>query len=130
MDVTLKIEAFNAERSSLFNAADEAHYIGDVIVGLVFLGENYPLVEEPEEKSTNHPCLYIKKDYRSYYLCFGPLDGELDMDEDLVILFKNGVQWIIRYRCCDHDEVSLSCTREWYFNGEKTYNPMHLRPTS
>ncbi len=123
--VNLKIHAIDADGNELMNP-DNQYFIGDELV-LYFRGNSY-VYERNAESDTTSLCLTFKEQYSRNFLIFGPIDGAMDYDEDIIIRFITGGSWIIHYYCANHDEISLHCDREWYFNGSKTANPIFLKP--
>lgn len=68
-----------------------------------------------------------------HFLVFGELDGAEDMDEDLVLQWRNGTRDTIHYHCSDHKvkkngegEWEIECQRDWKLNGMPADNPFRL----
>lgn len=68
-----------------------------------------------------------------YYLVFGEIDGALDLDEDLVITWKDGTEDVIHYHCADHKVEKqkdgnwfIDCERSWQLNKQPSTNPFQL----
>ena len=53
-----------------------------------------------------------------FVLYFGEIDGEDDMDEDLVITWPDKTKDTIHYHCSKHNERKMSCDRSWKLNGK------------
>ena len=53
-----------------------------------------------------------------FVLYFGEIDGEEDMDEDLVITWPDKTKDTIHYHCSKHNERKMSCDRSWKLNGK------------
>ena len=125
-DVMLEISLQDTFGNELFNPEDQAHFIGEEIVGLEFQGKLYSL-ESKLAKEDKMLRLFINETIsKRHYLTFGPLDGALDMDETMLVKFTGNQEWEIRYICSDHNETTLSCQRKWFFNGDRASNPIRL----
>lgn len=82
-----------------------------------------------------HDTLYFSKDQKEfcYFLVFGELDGAEDMDEDIVLQWRDGTSDTIHYHCSDHKvekngngEWEIDCQRDWKLNGTPAANPFRL----
>lgn len=124
-DVLLYINLKDESGNELFDPDDKTHFIGDEIIGLEYQGKLYTLESEPDEDDKLLH-LYTSKYLSKHCLTFGPLDGSLDIDVTMLVRFTRGAKWEIRYLCYDHDETTLLCQREWFYNGEKASNPLYL----
>lgn len=125
--VFLRISLENEYGQDLANPDDKDLFIGDEIV-IIFRGEEYRYDDKANNSETSSLSLFFKKSaYSYYYLTFGPINGAFDYDEDIILRRGGKIMCVVHYYCANHSEPYLSCTREWYFNGEKTTIPLHLK---
>ena len=61
------------------------------------------------------------EDGSSYYrLYFGEIDGEEDMDEDILLNWPDGSEDVIHYHCSGHSTLfGPTCNRSWKLNGKR-----------
>lgn len=65
-----------------------------------------------------------------FSLIFCEIDGVRNMDEDLVVTFRDGTSGTIHYHCDKHSTKRLTCERYWKFNGQKTTSNIFTFVTS
>lgn len=125
-DVYLRIRLLDEEGNNYMDPDNSEYFIGEDI-SILFQGVDYHYDQETDSAFKSPHLSFSKYLLSDYYLTFGPLKGEQDFNEILIVLYKSKVLWEIQYICSNHNEVDLSCVREWYLNGEKTSNPIKLR---
>ena len=57
---------------------------------------------------------WFYKNFDGYALYFGQIDGQADMDEDLVLTWPDGQQNVIRYHCSDHKVGKHASCKRWF----------------
>ena len=99
---------------------------------LTFKGETYSVMDKEAYYDSIHTRAYMPVMYglyaeavdttanpKEYRLCFGEIDGAVNMDEDIILNWPNGSTDVIHYHCSDHNERKLSVKRTWKLNGKE-----------
>lgn len=125
--VTLHIYVSDAEGNNLV----DPNYEQNILHGLsiTYKGDTYEQVPFTDESDIIDTKTYVPTflglfNYADannvWYVGFGEIDGELDMDEDLTINWPDGSTDVIHYHCSDHRSFyKVKCNRSWKLNGEK-----------
>ena len=105
---------------------------GNLFTGatISFQGKTYPAqIPEGDVSRTLTVGVYgwylVEMDGR-YVLLFGLIDGDNDMDEDLVAQWSDGSRDTIHYHCSDHNAKALTVNRVWTLNGTVAVPPFSL----
>lgn len=120
--VNLYIYAENADGNDLIKEEMEG-------MTLTYKGETYEVTTRESSRAyLAHMYGLVFQDAKEYSnvpaapnrLVFGEIDGEADMDEDIVLTWPDGSKNTIHYHCSDHKEGhNPSCQRTWKLDGKE-----------
>ena len=118
--VNLVITVSDKEGRELLSPEREGNYFEGAT--LRFMGTTYAAQDESALPKAYQPDIYgyflIRQDTR-YCLLFGEIDGAADLDEDIVLRWRDGSTDTIHYHCARHDQKKMTCERSWELNGQR-----------
>ena len=95
-----------------------------------FQGETYAAQEDGQDRSpaskAYQPSIYgyyLVMTGTRYCLLFGEIDGAADLDEDIVLYWRDGSTDTIHYHCSKHNQKNMTCQRSWKLNGKSVNGP-------
>ena len=93
------------------------------------MGKTYTAREESQDGTSSkayEPAIFgyvlIRQEPR-YCLLFGEIDGSADLDEDIVLSWRDGSRDVIHYHCSRHNPNNMTCERSWQLNGKRVSGP-------
>ena len=97
---------------------------------LSFMGQTYTAQDESQHEpiaiKAYQPSIYgyflVQQETR-YCLLFGEIDGAEDLDEDIVLNWRDGSTDTIHYHCTKHNQKDMTCQRSWKLNGKSVNGP-------
>lgn len=129
--VSICISVYDAQGNDLLDSTDVKHYVASGATA-TFQGKTYALnggINSVKKNSLKMlPAFFegfkLTNVYGKNFLVFGEIDGVADMQENLIITWKDGSKDVITYHCSDHNANKPDCKRWFKVNGRLTDNPI------